>query len=60
MKDRYNTTITKHKECMDALAAKCSWEHMSRLAVLREWPDIVCEDCKKEMAGNRRLNQVHQ
>ena len=43
----YITTVTDHKECMDKLAHKCNWEHMTRLAVLREYSDIVCDDCKK-------------
>lgn len=46
---KYKTTKTSHKECMEALENKCSWEHMTRLAVLLEWPKIVCADCRKEM-----------
>lgn len=27
--------------CERALKAKCRWEQMSRLAVLREWPSLA-------------------
>ena len=60
MKFRYKTTKTNHKLCMDALANKCNWEHMSRLAVLWDWPNIVCEDCKKEMAIERITNETER
>lgn len=43
----YNTSLTKHKKCMDAVAAKCKWEQMTRLGVLMEWQDILCEECAK-------------
>ena len=34
---------------MERLAAKCHWEHMSRLAVLAEYEDIICKDCRNKM-----------
>lgn len=48
------STMTKHKECMEALGTKCRWEEMSRLAVLAEWPDIVCQECHKAMRQVRK------
>lgn len=45
----FKTTVTKHAECMERLASKCRWEKRSRLFVLAEWPDIVCQNCRKEM-----------
>jgi len=45
----YKTTTTNHQRCMNALGAKCRWEAMPKLAVLIEWPNIVCRKCQKKM-----------
>lgn len=38
-----------HAICEVRWGSKCKWEHMSRLAVLREWPSIVCEECRRKI-----------
>ncbi len=40
--------VPPHKECFDRWGAKCNWEHMGRLALLRDWPDIICPECRTE------------
>lgn len=42
--------LLPHKSCEQRLRAKCQWEHMTRLAVMLDWPDIVCRTCRKRMA----------
>jgi hypothetical protein len=34
-----------HKRCFKRLQAKAQWEHMSLLAVLKDWPSVVCARC---------------
>jgi hypothetical protein len=44
---------TLHSACEQELGRKCIWEAMTRLAVLREWPNVVCDECRKGMAQPR-------
>ena len=37
-----------HDECWDRWGAKCNWEHMGRMAVLNDWPDIICNSCRDQ------------
>lgn len=30
--------------CQDRIREKCRWEHMGILAVMREWPNLRCEE----------------
>ena len=48
--------IPPHQECWTRWGEKCKWEHMSRTAVLKDWPDIICEDCQQEWDRVQAVN----
>lgn len=41
----FKYSFLPHKSCSQRLAAKCNWEAMAVLAVLRGYRDIVCRTC---------------
>lgn len=51
----YNTTVTDCEKCMDFIKHKCTWEQITRLKCLIEYPNNICDSCK-EIIGIKELS----
>ena len=45
----FKTLYTKHKECMEKISFKCTWEQRARTAIIVEYPKLLCKKCKLEI-----------